>query len=152
MSPFLPSPSPRATRSFSRSRTWTCPSSTRATTMWKLLDPRSTAATERAGAGNAAQPPGSASRLRKVFTNPSWRGAILRPVSRKKVLVVDDEKDLVDILAFNLRREQYDVLTAPDGERALDVARREAPDLVVLDLMMPGIGGLEVCRRLRGEP
>jgi two-component system phosphate regulon response regulator PhoB len=73
-------------------------------------------------------------------------------VSRKKILVVDDEKDLVDILAFNLRREQYEVLTAPDGEKALEAARRESPDLVVLDLMMPGIGGLEVCRKLRAEP
>lgn len=73
-------------------------------------------------------------------------------VSRKKILVVDDEKDLVDILAFNLRREQYEVVTAHDGEKALDVARRDAPDLVILDLMMPGIGGLEVCRRLRGDP
>lgn len=73
-------------------------------------------------------------------------------MSRKKILVVDDEKDLVDILAFNLRREQYDVVTAPDGEKALEIARRDAPDLVVLDLMMPGIGGLEVCRRLRSEP
>jgi DNA-binding response OmpR family regulator len=60
-------------------------------------------------------------------------------VSRKKILVVDDEKDLVDILAFNLRREQFDVLTAPDGEKALEVARRETPDL-------------EVCRRLRADP
>jgi DNA-binding response OmpR family regulator len=73
-------------------------------------------------------------------------------VARKKILVVDDEKDLVDIVAFNLRREQYDVLTAGDGEKALEVARRETPDLVVLDLMMPGVGGLEVCRRLRSEP
>jgi len=73
-------------------------------------------------------------------------------VSRKKILVVDDEKDLVDILAFNLRREQFDVVTAPDGEKALEIARRETPDLIVLDLMMPGIGGLEVCRRLRADP
>jgi len=73
-------------------------------------------------------------------------------VARKKILVVDDEKDLVDIVAFNLRREQYDVLTAGDGEKALEVAKRETPDLVLLDLMMPGVGGLEVCRRLRSEP
>ena len=73
-------------------------------------------------------------------------------MSRKKILVVDDEKDLVDILAFNLRREQFDVVTAPDGEKALEIARRETPDLIVLDLMMPGIGGLEVCRRLRADP
>lgn len=73
-------------------------------------------------------------------------------MARKKILVVDDEKDLVDIVAFNLRREQYDVLTAGDGEKALEVAKRETPDLVLLDLMMPGVGGLEVCRRLRSEP
>lgn len=72
-------------------------------------------------------------------------------MARKKVLVVDDERDLVDILEFNLRREQYDVVTAYDGETALDVARREVPDLVLLDLMLPGIGGLEVCRRLRAD-
>lgn len=73
-------------------------------------------------------------------------------MARKKVLVVDDERDLVDILAFNLRREQFDVLTAADGETAVEVARRDQPDLIILDLMLPGIGGLEVCRRLRGEP
>jgi DNA-binding response OmpR family regulator len=73
-------------------------------------------------------------------------------VSRKKILVVDDERDLVDILKFNLQREQYDVVTAADGEKALEVARRDLPDLVILDLMMPGIGGLEVCRRLRADP
>ncbi len=73
-------------------------------------------------------------------------------MTRKKVLVVDDERDLVDIVAFNLRREQYDVLTAYDGESAIEIARRDPPDLVILDLMLPGINGLEVCRRLRQEP
>jgi DNA-binding response OmpR family regulator len=73
-------------------------------------------------------------------------------MTRKKVMVVDDERDLVDIVAFNLRREQYDVLTAYDGESALEIARRDPPDLVLLDLMLPGMNGLEVCRRLRQEP
>ena len=73
-------------------------------------------------------------------------------MARKKVLVVDDERDISDIVAFNLRREQYDVLTALDGESALVVAQREQPDLILLDLMLPGMGGLEVCRRLRAEP
>lgn len=72
-------------------------------------------------------------------------------MSRKTVLVVDDERDLVDILAFNLRREQYDVLSAFDGETAVEIARRKVPDLILLDLMLPGIGGLEVCRALRGD-
>ncbi len=70
-------------------------------------------------------------------------------MARKTVLVVDDERDLVEILQINLLREQYRVITAFDGETALHVAEREVPDLVLLDLMLPGIGGLEVCRRLR---
>lgn len=70
-------------------------------------------------------------------------------MSRKTVLVVDDERDLVDILELNLRREQYRVLVAGDGEAALAIADREVPDLILLDLMLPGIGGLEVCRRVR---
>src|SRR5512138_3905496 len=73
-------------------------------------------------------------------------------MSRKSVLVVDDERDLVEILAFNLRREQYEVAVAYDGESALAAARRSPPDLVILDLMLPGLGGLEVCRRLRADP
>ncbi len=73
------------------------------------------------------------------------------PMARKTVLVVDDERDLVDILEFNLAREQYRVLTAGDGETALALAEREVPDMVLLDLMLPGMGGLEVCRRLRAN-
>jgi two-component system phosphate regulon response regulator PhoB len=70
-------------------------------------------------------------------------------MSRKTVLVVDDERDLVDILELNLRREQYRVLVAGDGAAALKIADREVPDLILLDLMLPGVNGLEVCRRLR---
>lgn len=73
-------------------------------------------------------------------------------MARRKVLVVDDERDLSDIVAFNLRREQYDVISAVDGESAIVLAEREQPDLILLDLMLPGIGGLEVCRRLRAQP
>ena len=73
-------------------------------------------------------------------------------MARKTVLVVDDERDLVDILEFNLIREQYRVRTAGDGETALSMAERDVPDLILLDLMLPGIGGLEVCRRLRSNP
>ncbi len=73
-------------------------------------------------------------------------------MARKTILVVDDERDLLDLLEFNLRREQYRVLTAPDGETALELADREVPDLILLDLMLPGIGGFEVCRRLRAAP
>jgi DNA-binding response OmpR family regulator len=65
------------------------------------------------------------------------------------ILVVDDERNLVELVQSYLEREGFAVLTASDGPSALDLARREAPDLVVLDLMLPGLDGVEVCRRLR---
>ena len=63
--------------------------------------------------------------------------------------MVDDEPALLSTISYSLRKEGYDVLTATDGERALALARRERPDLVVLDLMLPTLDGLEVCRQLR---
>jgi two-component system response regulator VicR len=68
-----------------------------------------------------------------------------------RILIVDDEPPIVDLLAYNLQRENYQVLTARDGEEALAVARREQPDLIILDLMLPRLDGLEVCRALRQE-
>ncbi|MEW6583728.1 MAG: response regulator transcription factor [Actinomycetota bacterium] len=65
-------------------------------------------------------------------------------------MVVDDEAPLARLVAAYLTREGFEVATAADGESALDVARSFAPDVVVLDLMLPGIDGIEVCRRLRG--
>lgn len=65
------------------------------------------------------------------------------------VLVVDDEEDLTDLVGSYLRRERFVVLSANDGATALELARRHAPDLIVLDLMLPGIDGLEVCRQIR---
>ena len=69
----------------------------------------------------------------------------------RKILVADDEPTLVATLKFNLERESYSVVTADDGEAALALARETRPDLIVLDLMMPGLNGLEVCRILRKE-
>jgi DNA-binding response OmpR family regulator len=69
----------------------------------------------------------------------------------KTILVVDDEPTLVATLKYNLERESFRVLTANDGETALSEARKGSPDLVVLDLMLPGLNGLEVCRILRKE-
>lgn len=66
-----------------------------------------------------------------------------------KILVVDDEKKLVDLITGYLEQEGYSVLTAFDGPSALEKARASNPELVVLDLMLPGLDGLEVCRRLR---
>ncbi|MCU0507418.1 MAG: response regulator transcription factor [Anaerolineae bacterium] len=67
----------------------------------------------------------------------------------EKILLVDDEPTLLDTLALNLRASGYEVVTARDGAAALEVARAEQPDLIVLDLMMPEIDGLTVCRSLR---
>jgi DNA-binding response OmpR family regulator len=68
-----------------------------------------------------------------------------------KILVVEDEPDLLDLVVYNLRKEGFRPLRAETGERALELARDERPDLVLLDLMMPGLDGLEVCRRLRSS-
>lgn len=67
------------------------------------------------------------------------------------VLVVEDETTLLETLAYNLKRQGYDVLTASGGTQALELARKEQPDVVVLDVMLPGLDGFEVCRALRRE-
>jgi DNA-binding response OmpR family regulator len=68
-----------------------------------------------------------------------------------KILIVEDDRTLLEALEYNLTRQDYTVYKAMDGPTALQVARRELPDLVVLDLMLPGLDGLEVCRILRQE-
>jgi DNA-binding response OmpR family regulator len=69
---------------------------------------------------------------------------------RLRALVVDDEEPLVQVVRGYLAREGFDVVTAGDGEAAVSAAREHRPDVVILDLMLPGIDGLEVCRRIRG--
>jgi two-component system cell cycle response regulator len=69
-----------------------------------------------------------------------------------RILVVDDVEVNVRLLEAKLQSEYYDVLTAFDGPSALEVARRQAPDVILLDVMMPGMDGLEVCRRLKADP
>lgn len=69
-----------------------------------------------------------------------------------RVLVVDDEAHIVELIKFNLEKEGYAVLTAFDGYTAVEKACAEGPDLIVLDIMLPGIDGFEVCRRLRAYP
>ncbi len=66
-----------------------------------------------------------------------------------KVLIVDDELDILEFLSYNLKKEGYEVFTAPGGDEAIKIAKRELPHLVLLDVMMPGIDGIEVCRELR---
>ncbi|HUT14940.1 MAG TPA: response regulator transcription factor [Anaerolineae bacterium] len=68
-----------------------------------------------------------------------------------KILIVDDEPPIVDMLAYNLRRANYQVIIARDGEEALAKALQDHPDLIILDLMLPRLDGLEVCRALRRQ-
>ena len=69
----------------------------------------------------------------------------------RKILVVEDEENLLEALRYNLEREGYAVFTASDGETGLEIARSESPDLIILDIMLPRMDGLEVCRILRRE-
>jgi DNA-binding response OmpR family regulator len=71
---------------------------------------------------------------------------------RSKILVVDDEPEAVELLEFNLKKAGFDVLSATDGAQALRKARSNLPSLIVLDLMLPEIDGLEVCKILRRDP
>ncbi|MEE8394828.1 MAG: response regulator transcription factor [bacterium] len=68
------------------------------------------------------------------------------------ILVVEDEEDILELIRYNLAREGYAVLPATTGEQALRLAKSERPDLILLDLMLPGMVGLEVCRALKREP
>ena len=70
-------------------------------------------------------------------------------MTQKKILIADDEKDIVELVAYNLEREGFAVLRAFDGRKALEVVNSDKPDLVILDLMMPEIDGMEVCRMIR---
>ena len=72
-------------------------------------------------------------------------------IPKAKVLIVDDEKDIVELVHYNLKKEGYRVISACDGEKALDLVKRELPGLIILDLMLPGMDGLEVCRTLRND-
>ena len=69
-----------------------------------------------------------------------------------RILVVDDEPDAIELMRFNLKASGYEVLTAEDGEEALAKARKFSPDMILLDVMLPEIDGLEVCKILRRDP
>jgi two-component system alkaline phosphatase synthesis response regulator PhoP len=69
--------------------------------------------------------------------------------SKIKILLVDDEPDILEILSFNLSNEGYKIFTAENGKEALDVAVKQLPDLIILDVMMPIMDGIETCERLR---
>jgi len=71
---------------------------------------------------------------------------------RENILVVDDEEDILELVQYNLSREGYQVRQAGTGEEGLKIARQKKPDLVILDLMLPGVDGLEVCKNLKNDP
>lgn len=70
-------------------------------------------------------------------------------MAEKKILVVDDEKPIADIVKFNLNKEGFDVYCAYDGDEALELVEEVQPDLILLDIMLPGRDGIEVCREVR---
>jgi two-component system alkaline phosphatase synthesis response regulator PhoP len=73
-------------------------------------------------------------------------------MKKAKILVVDDEVNITQILEFSIGAEGYEVITASNGEEAVEKARREQPDLIILDIMMPRIDGYEACRILKSNP
>jgi two-component system phosphate regulon response regulator PhoB len=73
-------------------------------------------------------------------------------MEKTTILIVDDEEDIIELVRLNLIREGYKTLTCTTGEKALQIAESKRPDLVILDLMLPGIDGMEVCRQLKANP
>src|ERR1700722_14365567 len=80
-------------------------------------------------------------------STPNGRGQ-----TKRRVLIVDDERDIVDLVRYNLNKNGYEALVACDGQQALEIAKTQLPDLIVLDLMLPGLHGTEVARKLKADP
>ena len=72
--------------------------------------------------------------------------------TKKTILIIEDEKDIAELLAFNLENDGFNTLLANNGESGIKIARKRKPDLIILDLMLPGIHGLDVCRIIKGDP
>jgi DNA-binding response OmpR family regulator len=73
-------------------------------------------------------------------------------MAREKIVVIEDEADILEVIQYNLKREGFQVLTSRDGEEGLGRVREQAPALVLLDLMLPGLDGIEVCKQLKQNP
>lgn len=73
-------------------------------------------------------------------------------MTKNRILVVDDEADILELVRYNLQKDGYEVICVESGEDALDSVSEGKPELIVLDLMLPGMGGLDVCRKLKGNP
>lgn len=72
-------------------------------------------------------------------------------MAKIQIVIVEDEPDILDVLSYNLKREGYEIATAQDGSRGLELIQNEKPKLVLLDLMLPGMDGLDVCRSLKSD-
>ncbi|MBM3447558.1 MAG: response regulator transcription factor [Bacteroidetes bacterium] len=72
--------------------------------------------------------------------------------AKPKILCVDDERDILDLLLFNLEKEDFEVYTASNGKEAVEVAKKTTPDLIIMDVMMPEMDGMEACRVIRETP
>ena len=77
---------------------------------------------------------------------------MVREPKNRTILIADDESDILEIISYNLQNEGYDVLTSKNGNEAISLAKTHKPDLIILDVMMPGKTGLEVCTVLRADP
>lgn len=73
-------------------------------------------------------------------------------MKHEKVVVIEDEADIREVIEHNLSREGYHVYSSPDGEKGLQLVKKKTPDLVLLDLMLPGLDGIDVCRELKANP
>jgi two-component system phosphate regulon response regulator PhoB len=73
-------------------------------------------------------------------------------MAKSKILIIEDEVSLVEVLTYNLQREGYEVVVASEGKEGLRKGQTHLPDLIILDLMLPGLGGLDICRELRASP
>jgi len=96
-------------------------------------------------------PSGTSGSSGRTITGVSSSVTPAAPRKQKKILVVDDEQDLLDLISYNLQRNGYDVVSANSGTDVLETAAREEPDLILLDLMLPGVDGTEVARRLKTD-
>ncbi|MFW6152696.1 MAG: response regulator, partial [Verrucomicrobiota bacterium] len=84
-----------------------------------------------------------------AFDRKSAGGEVM---AKERILVVEDEEDIQELMSYNLGKEGYEVICADDGESALKKVKSKTPNLVILDLMLPGIDGLNVCKQLRADP
>jgi two-component system alkaline phosphatase synthesis response regulator PhoP len=85
---------------------------------------------------------------------PSWRIGLIILAKRmtERIVVIDDEEDIRELIEYNLSKEGYEVASAMSAEEAVPLIKSAPPDMIILDLMLPGINGLELCRQLKGSP